>query len=524
MSDAAAPVVHTPDGRVAGVRLDGGICRFLGLPYAAPPVGVLRLRSPRPPRPWAGLRDASHAAPASLQVLEGHHTWLNEPIGRSSEDCLGLNVWTPALDGAAPVLLFVHGGQTRCGHGAAPVLDGSALARRGLVVVTINYRLGALGGLAHPELQDDETGHCANWGLQDMLAALAWVQRGIACFGGDPARVTLAGQSSGAAHAALIVQHRLGHGHYAGLILQSPPLFRPPMYVALDDAAAYTEALAATLGCRVAALRDLDGRALQQAEQAFASSPELLARLGRPRTSPVLDGRLIRQWSIDAPPPAVPLLAGWTRTESDFWFDLDDGAGRRLAPQRPPQTPADALAATARLLALHHAFDQSPSAQAVLDAHAAAGATPDAWRQIYTDLVFRAPILQLLARTARSGVPAWGYAFSHPVASAQGGSPHASDVPFVFGTQGQPHLAAKLGDAGRAAATSAAMGLAWTAFVRDGRAPWPAFDPDRPAVQAFHDGGHCEALPVDRDALERLWPGYAWATAASTRPEPVPVS
>lgn len=209
------PVVETPYGRVSGQLLGGAqaVTRFLGLPYAAPPVGAGRLRSPRPLQPWTGVRDGSTAAPASLQTLGGNQVWMNEPIERQDEDCLYLNVWTPSTTGRAPVLLWLHGGQTRNGHGAAPGIDGAVLAALGLVVVTINYRLGALGGLAHPELADTDTGLCANWGLQDKLAALAWVQRCIAAFGGDPQQVTLGGQSSGAANAALMAQHGRAHGN-----------------------------------------------------------------------------------------------------------------------------------------------------------------------------------------------------------------------------------------------------------------------------------------------------------------------
>lgn len=512
MSDHDHPVVDTPDGRVSGCRV-GTVTRFLGLPYAAPPVGPLRLRSPRPPAPWTGLRDGGIAAPASLQTLGGNQVWMNEPIACQDEDCLYLNVWTPDTAGRAPVLFWLHGGQTRNGHGAAPGIDGAALAALGLVVVTINYRLGALGGLAHPALEDGHSGLCANWGLQDKLAALTWVQRSIAAFGGDPARVTLAGQSSGAANAALIAQHRLAAGQYARVIAQSPPLFRAPMFVDLAAAAEYTEAFAASLGLGVGALRDLDGRALQRAEHAFAYSPELTARMGRPRTAPVLDGQLLRHWTWDGPDAGVPLLAGWTRDEADFWFHLRDGQGCSIAPQKAPADAAALAQRCAGLMRLHYAFDDAPQPASVLAAYAQAGELPRQWSALYTDLAFRAPILQFLGRNARAGLPTWGYEFAHPMASADGGSPHATDVPLVFGTWAHPHFDGKIGDPAAAASTSRAMGQAWAAFVRDGDpgaaagSPWSRFDAAAPQVMRFGPPAAAMAA-LDRPDALALWPAY----------------
>ena len=340
-ASTADPVVQSPDGRISGLRLEGGVQRFLGMPYAAPPVGPLRLRGPRPVMPWPGLRDGTRPAPASLQTLGGNQVWMNEPIERQAEDCLYLNVWTPDVHGSAPVLFWLHGGQTRNGHGAAPGIDGAALARRGIVVVTINYRLGGLGGLAHPDLVDETTGYCANWGLQDKLAALAWVQRCIASFGGDPARVTLAGQSSGGANAVMVAQHGLGQGQYARVIAQSPPLFRPPMFVDLDKAAEYTEALAQAMGVTVTGLRDVDGPVLQKAEHAFAYSPELTARMGRPRTAPVRENNfpagaipnvLIESVDHKSPittgPWRAPITNFLAGAEQSFFDEVAEAAGK----------------------------------------------------------------------------------------------------------------------------------------------------------------------------------------------------
>ncbi|WP_234266248.1 carboxylesterase/lipase family protein [Hydrogenophaga sp. NFH-34] len=520
-------LVTTPLGRLSGL-CTGGIHRFLGVPYARPPVGPLRLRSPQPPLPWTGIRPAHDAGAASLQTLAGQQQWLNAPIEHLSEDCLFLNVWTPSLTGRHPVMVWIHGGQTRNGHGASPASDGQALAALGVVVVTINYRLGALGGLAHPGLEDPATGFCANWGLQDKLAALAWVAEHIGAFGGDPGRVTLAGQSSGAANAVMLAQNSLASGHFHALIAQSPPLFRPPMFAELADAAAYTEALARRLGVAVPALRQVAGSVLQTEEQALART--LTAEGRRPHTAPVRDGRLLRHWPFDAPAIGVPLLAGWTRHEADFWFHLQDGQGHSLAPLREPDDAAELAPRVQRLMAQHYAFTPAPDTAAVLDAYTASGGVPQRWRDLYTDLVFRAPILQLINRQAAHGQPAWAYEFAYPLPGDRPSTPHAADVPFVFGTHRHPHLAPKIGATGAADALSATVIRAWADFVHHG-APgpvngtaWPRFTAAQPLAMVL-EPAHPGPAALSRPAGLACWPAYTapWTEAAPAGPDREPL-
>ena len=501
--------IDTPHGRLRG-RRDAGVTVFLGIPHAAAPVGARRLRSPQAPAPWAGVRDATPAGPASLQTLGGNQVWINEPIAHQSDDCLFLNVWTPDTSARLPVLFWLHGGATRNGHGAASGINGATLAHRhNMVVVTINYRLGALGGLAHPDLTDPVTGHCANWGLQDKLAALEWVRGSIAAFGGDPANVTLAGQSSGGANAAMIAQHGLAGGCYRKVIVQSPPLFRPPMFVELGAAAQYTELLAGKHGVTVAGLRSIDGVVLQRAEHTLATSPELLAAMGRPRTAPVHDGKLLRDWPYDGPAAPCPVLAGWTRDEANFWFELHDADGRVISPQKAPATAAEFEKRVAGLMALHYAFADKPAVQAVVAAYQAGKDTGAAWNEFYTDLVFRAPILHFAGRQARAGQPVYAYEFAYPLPAPERGAPHASDVPFVFGTTGAAHLARKIGSGPAVNAVSKAMMQAWTEFVQ-GDAPgakWPAFDPATPRIMQFGPESAATVALRSRDHLA-LWPAY----------------
>src|SRR4051794_22375357 len=190
-------VVDTPAGSVEGL-VENGLRVFRGVPYAQPPLGELRLRGPVDVEPWTGVRPAHEFACWAPQAPPAT-TLSGERPGTQAEDCLALNVWTPGTEGARPVMVWIHGGGFINGSGASGLYDGSRLAARGdVVVVTVNYRLGVLGFLAHRELTDDDAGGAAgNWGLQDQVAALRWVRDNIASFGGDPGNVTIFGESAG---------------------------------------------------------------------------------------------------------------------------------------------------------------------------------------------------------------------------------------------------------------------------------------------------------------------------------------
>ncbi len=183
-------------GVVAGVE-EQGLTVFKGIPYAAPPVGPLRWKAPQPPTSWTSVRDASAYGAACPQ--DGAHTEAWAQVGKQSEDCLYLNVWRPKAAGKYPVMVFLHGGGFTYGAAGVPLYDGANLARRGVVLVTLNYRLGRLGYFAHPVLTaEDPNGHLGNFGEMDQIEALRWVKRNIASFGGDPSNVTIFGESAGA--------------------------------------------------------------------------------------------------------------------------------------------------------------------------------------------------------------------------------------------------------------------------------------------------------------------------------------
>ncbi|MXP29623.1 carboxylesterase family protein [Porphyrobacter algicida] len=205
------PVVQVEGGAVEGV-VDNDIAAFKGIPYAAPPVGDLRWRPPAPLQHWQGVRDASHYGAACPQPGDHKEAWAQ--VGPTSEDCLFLNIWQPEKHGKYPVMVFLHGGGFTYGAAGVPLYDGTNLARRGVVVVTLNYRLGLLGFFAHPALTaENPDGQLGNYGVMDQIAALRWVKRNIAAFDGDASNVTLFGESAGAG----VVQTLMGSPQSKGL-------------------------------------------------------------------------------------------------------------------------------------------------------------------------------------------------------------------------------------------------------------------------------------------------------------------
>jgi para-nitrobenzyl esterase len=228
---AQAAVVATQSGRLHGAAADatGAVTVYRGIPYAAPPVGALRWREPQPPIAWSGIREALVDAPGCMQVVGPNRLpWTAEFMhhGPVSEDCLYLNLWTPARAAAArlPVLVFIYGGGFSEGSVSVPLYDGVELARSNLIVVTINYRLGAFGFLAHPALTQESPHRASgNYGMMDQVAALRWVHANIAAFGGDPARVTISGQSAGAMSAYLLTVAPGAKGLFQRAIIESGP-------------------------------------------------------------------------------------------------------------------------------------------------------------------------------------------------------------------------------------------------------------------------------------------------------------
>jgi len=234
------PEVRVESGVLSGLDEDS-VQAYLGIPYAAPPVGALRWRAPQPPASWAGTLAADHFSASCMQRPQSGGPWTSEyrirgPIG---EDCLTINIWTPAKTGSERLatMLWIHGGSFKTGSGSVRLYDGRKLAARGIIVATLNYRLGVLGFLAHPQLTaESEQQVSGNYGIMDIIAVLQWLQRNIAAFGGDPKRVTIAGQSAGAFAADILEASPAARGLFHGVIAESGSVGRDTHWRSLSEA------------------------------------------------------------------------------------------------------------------------------------------------------------------------------------------------------------------------------------------------------------------------------------------------
>ena len=226
MSDSAEPA-RTQAGLVQGVTKDG-ITVYKGIPFAAPPVGDLRWRAPERPAAWTGVRSADKFAPACVQMPIVNADLGMEAVS-TNEDCLYLDVWTPAKSAQErlPVMVWIYGGGFTIGATSVSLYDGSNLAKKGVILVSVSYRLGAFGFMAHPELTREQGGHSGNYGLMDQIAGLQWVKRNIAAFGGDPNRVTIFGESAGGISVSMLSASPLAKGLFRGAISESGGNFAP---------------------------------------------------------------------------------------------------------------------------------------------------------------------------------------------------------------------------------------------------------------------------------------------------------
>ena len=487
------PVIAAPAGQVRGTLQDG-VRVFRGLPYAQPPVGALRWRPPQAPAPWSGVRDAADFGAACMQPASPFSTHA-----AVSEDCLFLNIWTPQQARGAPVLVWIHGGSLVSGSGAEAVYDGARLARQGVIVVSINYRLGALGWMAHPALSAESAEHVSgNYGLMDQVQALRWVRDNIGAFGGDPRRVTIAGQSAGALSVLYLMAAPEARGLFDGAISQSGymiamPELRDGHFTDWPDAESLGAALADRLGAPdLAALRALPAQDIVSGAAGGGYFP-----LG------TIDGAWLPRQLVDVfdrgEQARVPLLTGYNAGEI------------RSLPILLPPAPEDADAYVHEIrtrygdladafLALYPASDIRESMMAT---------TRDA---MYGWTAER------LARTQRAaGAPAFLYLFDHGYPAADEAGFHAfhgAELPYVFGTSGSlPAWWPAIPDTASERRLSDAILKYWVAFVRDGRPQahgepsWPLYDSDR-AYMAF------EAAPEPRTGPPN---GYALNEAVVCR-------
>jgi para-nitrobenzyl esterase len=464
-------------GEIAGV-VDDGVVAYKGIPYAAPPTGALRWRAPAPAVPWSGVRNAADYGATCLQAEIPRSIAPSSRAATMSEDCLTLNVWTPvARSGKLPVMVWLHGGGNRSGSGSVSYYDGTSFAEDGIVLVTLNYRLGIFGFFAHPALAPAAAGgERANFGLLDQIAALRWVRANIAAFGGDPHDVTLFGESAGGEDTVAL----------ASSSAADEGLFRRAIAESASDLWARwpTLAEAEAQGTRVASALGLPGDAALAQLRAVAA--DALERAGgEERFGPVVDGHLIpaAPQTAFARGSRVPIVIGTNDGDGSILGDVSDATA--VFPTLPPDDFA----------LVTGAYRQS----GVTD-------TTEIARTLFRDGSFGAPARWFAARTVRAGVPAYLYRFDYIatiLSTRRTAATHGSEVPFVFNTF--PTLWFSAADR----AVEASLHGCWVAFARTGTpgcpglATWPPYDP-RNAREMIFDAHPSVRDPGDGAVLDVL--------------------
>jgi para-nitrobenzyl esterase len=470
------PVVSTSTGTVAGV-FKGGLRVFKGIPYAEAPVGESRWKPPVQKRTWEGVLEAREFGPACLNPSSRLSSIYASDLAPFSEDCLSLNIWAPANASNAPVFFWIHGGALRGGSSKETLYEGSRLAERGVVVVTINYRLGILGFLAHPELSaESPQGVSGNYGLLDQIEALRWVNANIEAFGGDPSNVTIAGESAGGLSVMYLMAAPSARGLFAKAIAQSAYMISTQELkedrFGTPSAEAAGAALAATLNApNLKTLRSMDGQLLTDGATAAYYLP-----------SGTIDGEVLPRQLVDVfdrgEQAQVPVLAGFTSGEIRTLTVL--------APP-PPATAQDYVhAIRERYLGLADEFLRLYPPDNLQESIFAT--TRDAMYGWTSERLVR-------SQTA-AGQPSFLYLFDHgyPAADEAGmHAHHASELPYMWGNLDRtPPLWPKIPDTDEEHRMANAMLDYWSGFARDGQPSaagepeWPAYGSDR-AYMNFAD-------------------------------------
>jgi len=462
----STPLVDAPSGAVRG-QVDGDILSFKGIPYALPPVGGRRWRPPAPMPRWQGVRAATDFGPACVQPQSKTSTsiYSGDPLP-VSEDCLTLNIWAPAHAKGAPVFFWIHGGALVTGSSREPLYDGKRMAERGVIVVSINYRLGVLGWLAHPELSAESPQRVSgNYGLLDQIAALTWVRANIASFGGDPGNVTIAGESAGALSTMYLLTSPLARGLFAKAISESGymvsmPELKKSIYGAPSGEGAGQLLSSALQAPDIATLRGMDAQTITNMAAGMGYGPW-----------GTVDGLVLPRQMVTAfdegKQAPVPLLVGFNQGEI------------RSLTVLAPKAPATAAEYEATIRARY-------------------GELAEDFLRLYPSATYKESILattrdglygwtaeRMARKQTALGQPAYLYLFDHgyPAADDAGlHAFHASELPFVFGTMDRtgPRWP-KIPDTASEHALSDAMIEYWTSFAKTGqpvaaKAPaWPAF-------------------------------------------------
>ncbi|WP_206108212.1 carboxylesterase/lipase family protein [Paludisphaera soli] len=492
---AVAERVETRKGVVEGTTRANGVRAFLGIPFAEPPVGPLRWKAPRPAPRWEGVREAKVFAPGPIQ--NGLIALMTGAATNFSEDCLYLNVWTPAKAPGErlPVMVWIYGGAFAMGSTNVPTYDGARLAEKGVVVVSIAYRVGPLGFLAHPELSREAGGVSGNYGLRDQVAGLEWVRDEIEAFGGDPGRVTVFGESAGGISVSMLAASPRAKGLFHRAISQSGGSFAPPKLAdeggmaarPLKLAEAEGERFLDDLGVDLAAARALPATELLRLPHwwwptfdgdVLPGDPYELYKAGAFHDTPILVGTNSDEGAMFVRPGARTTPKGFASRVRSEYGDLADA----ILAAYPHATPDEAFAAT---------------------------------KALFRDSAFAWHTWTWARLQAEKGAnPAFVYYYDRRPEGSPGAS-HAAEIPFVFrNLDGLAGLFAR-GPRAEDVAASELISDLWVNFAKsgdpngEGLPPWPAFDPADPKVLVFDETPSARPVP-NLPQLEALDAYFAW--------------
>jgi para-nitrobenzyl esterase len=489
-------LADTRSGRLSGIQ-KGSVIQWRGVPYAAAPTGARRFRPPEPPLSWDGVRDATTFGPAAPQPVSPWQGLVGGQPGPSEEDCLFLNVFAPAHDaGGLAVMVWIHGGAFIGGSGSARWYDGGRFAAGGtVVVVTLNYRLGVLGFLEVSDVAGEGFAGSGNCGLLDQLAALRWIQDNIAAFGGDPAQVTVFGESAGAMSIGLMLAMPAARGLFHRAILQSGAA---ASYRTGHQAQRVTGDVLAALGGSFEELLMAPVERILAAQAAITASSDAAGYLA---FRPVVDGLVIPEppdQAIAAGRGAeVAVLVGTNRDEMTLFLAFDPGLDE-LTDDELDHRAAALIGAErwARVGGRYRAASDGRHPAALMAA-------------VATDLVFRVPALRLAEGMARA--PLWMYRLDWPSPAAGGrlGATHGLDIPFVWNLMDLPAVELFTGGAPGRHRLATAMNAAWLAFATSGDPAtpllpdWPRYQAPSRATMIFD--AECRLMDDPDGAIRGIW-------------------
>ena len=426
-------IVPCSEGLLRG-KTDGKTAVFLGVPFAAPPTGPLRLKGPQPPYPWMGVRDALIPPPMPVQLVRPGSPLAEHEM---SEDYLYLNIWAPDSPAEpCPVLVWFYGGALQNGNADSPMYDGAAYNRDGVIVVTVGYRVGVLGFLCHPDMQtEDPNGFVGNFGHRDQLAALQWIQKNIAAFGGDPNRVTISGQSAGSGSCCTLMNAPAAAGSFQRAICHSGDIFQPERDVPLEQAETWGIKLLESFGCKT-----LDEFRKIPVTELYREGDPMMKRVGQ-LCAAVIDGAFLPgpqgERMLQNNCMQVPIIVG---------SNLDEGS-RWVAEQYFP-TITKRLGIPEDLYADLEDLNQRANALA-----------RDYW---YGRTLAWAKI-----RSSEYGLPTWQYVFGRRLSPM--GAFHGMEIPYTFETLNiEPEFGRRLPYTEEDQALSRLMHSYWVNFIKNG--------------------------------------------------------